>query len=453
MPTSQLPSSASGPIPTFWTLTLTNFYTEVDAVTVSSNPTDSIKASTKTYSRLGLGGWNSSTTTSQQNLQSADLGSSVAYGTTKTVFANSTQSVRTNENSSASRLQRRQVGALVIATIEGQVVSWTNEYQGEHEATLVSSAIVTSKTFQSALTVPGSRFKVADSHSIYKCLPPSAAPISSVPQNTGELSQAASSVLQTPIISSSVMGSIIQTDVFASTTETLVPVYSNPTPSLAQTTQASLNASTTHPGFPTTTSSCPGIDRFTVDFDDLPHFATFTNNTDIPPIFNPYRKLYFSGGYGYVPPPSDPYPPISPPQLAVFNFYGNVSSNSPNAGLELDGEIGAGPRASESAYWIDAYSAWLGCANAGPLDCQIAILGYDAFNTRITSQTVRQPPCPGLQKCTLTQINFTDQFRELAGIQFEAFVDKKPVSFYMDDLSLGWSNNSCAAQTERSSAQ
>lgn len=188
-------------------------------------------------------------------------------------------------------------------------------------------------------------------------------------------------------------------------------------------------------------------------FDDLPHFATFTNNTDIPPIFNPYRKLYFSGGYGYVPPPSDPYPPISPPQLAVFNFYGNVSSNSPNAGLELDGEIGAGPRASESAYWIDAYSAWLGCANAGPLDCQIAILGYDAFNTRITSQTVRQPPCPGLQKCTLTQINFTDQFRELAGIQFEAFVDKKPVSFYMDDLSLGWSNNSCAAQTERSSAQ
>lgn len=268
MPTSQLPSSASGPIPTFWTLTLTNFYTEVDAVTVSSNPTDSIKASTKTYSRLGLGGWNSSTTTSQQNLQSADLGSSVAYGTTKTVFANSTQSVRTNENSSASRLQRRQVGALVIATIEGQVVSWTNEYQGEHEATLVSSAIVTSKTFQSALTVPGSRFKVADSHSIYKCLPPSAAPISSVPQNTGELSQAASSVLQTPIISSSVMGSIIQTDVFASTTETLVPVYSNPTPSLAQTTQASLNASTTHPGFPTTTSSCPGIDRFTVDVSD-----------------------------------------------------------------------------------------------------------------------------------------------------------------------------------------
>ncbi|KAL9608720.1 MAG: hypothetical protein Q9167_006468 [Letrouitia subvulpina] len=345
IPTSQLPSSENGPISTFSTSTLTNSYTEVNTATVLLNPTDSIKTSTKAYSRLGPSGWNSSTSTSQQNSQSADQGRSVAYGITKTVFANSTQFVGIDESISASRLQRRQVGALVVATIEGQVVSWTNEYQGEHE-TSISSLVVAFKTFQGALTVPGS-----------------------------------------------------------------------------------------------------------LKFDDLPHFATFTDDTDIPPIFNPYRKLYFSGGYGYVPPPSDPYPPVSPPQLAVFNFYGNVSSNSPDAGLELDGEIGAGPRASESAYWIDAYSAWLGCANAGPFECQIDILGYDAFNTRITSQSVRQPPCLGLKKCTLTQVYFTDQFRELAGIQFEAFINEKPVSFYMDDLNLGWSNNSCAAQAERSSAQ
>lgn len=265
IPTSRISSSASGPISTFSTLILTNFYTEVDTLTVSSNPADSIKASTKAYSRLGLGGWNSSTTTLQQNLQSADSDSSVVYGTTKTVFANSTQFVRTNENSSVSQLQRRQVGALVVATIEGQVVSWTNEYQGEHEVTSVSSAIVTSETYPSALTVHGSRFKVADSHSRYKCLPPSAATISRVPQDTGELSQAASSVPPPLQASSGVLGPTIQTDVSASTTKTLVPVYSNLTASLAQPTPTSSNASATHPSFPTATSSCPGADRFTVD--------------------------------------------------------------------------------------------------------------------------------------------------------------------------------------------
>lgn len=189
-------------------------------------------------------------------------------------------------------------------------------------------------------------------------------------------------------------------------------------------------------------------------FDDLPHFSTSTPLSDIPPIFNPYQKLFFNGGYGYVPPPEDPYAPVSPPQLAVYNYHNDsVSQTAIDAGLELHGEIGAGPRVKESAYWIDAYSTWIGCANGGPSECRIDFIGYDQFDTEIATQTLLQPPCPGLVNCKLAQVAFTNQFRDLAGLQILAYVNKTPVTFYMDDLSLGWSNNTCAAQFERAAGE
>ncbi|KAL9021583.1 MAG: hypothetical protein Q9185_001231 [Variospora sp. 1 TL-2023] len=189
-----------------------------------------------------------------------------------------------------------------------------------------------------------------------------------------------------------------------------------------------------------------------LQFDDLPHFSTESPLSSIPPIFNPYRKLFFNSGYGYVPPPSDPFPPISPPQLAVYNYHNDsVSQTSVDDGLVLHGEIGAGPRVNESAYWIDAYSTWIGCANGGPGECTINFIGYDRFHNQIANQTVLQAACPGLVNCQLAQVSFTDEFRELAGLQILAYVDETPVTFYMDDLSVGWSNNSCAAGLERSS--
>lgn len=189
-----------------------------------------------------------------------------------------------------------------------------------------------------------------------------------------------------------------------------------------------------------------------LQFDDLPHFSTESPLSSIPPIFNPYRKLFFNSGYGYVPPPSDPFPPISPPQLAVYNYHNDsVSQTSVDDGLVLHGEIGAGPRVNESAYWIDAYSTWIGCANGGPGECTINFIGYDQLNNQIANQTVLQAACPGLVNCKLAQVSFTDEFRELAGLQILAYVDETPVTFYMDDLSVGWSNNSCAARLERSS--
>ena len=207
------------------------------------------------------------------------------------------------------------------------------------------------------------------------------------------------------------------------------------------------------------TSACDGAvvsPRFVVDFDDLPHFSTGSdpNDTDTPPIFNPYRKLYWEEHFGYVPPPTDPFPPHSPPQLAVYQEAGLAINSSPDAGLELVGEIGAGSRAADSAYWIDAYSAWLGCANSGPDDCYIEFRGYTyGSNESSISQSFRQPPCPGLKNCSLALVEFASGFSGLSGLQIIATVADEPVTWYMDDLSLGWSNNTCAAQLERSSSE
>lgn len=205
--------------------------------------------------------------------------------------------------------------------------------------------------------------------------------------------------------------------------------------------------------------------QLVIDFDDLPHFSTgsVSNDMDTPPIFNPYRKLYFEEHFGYVPLPTDPFPPHSPPQLAVYReedlnvtvaLENKGETGSPDAGLLLIGEIGAGPRAYDSAYWIDAYSTWLGCANSGPDDCFITVQGYVyGDNTSLVTQDFSQPPCPGLKNCSLALVEFGDGFRALTGLQIIATVDSNPVDWYMDDLVLGWSNNTCAAQMERSSSK
>ena len=221
---------------------------------------------------------------------------------------------------------------------------------------------------------------------------------------------------------------------------------------------------------------------------------------DIPPIFNPYHKLFFQQYFGYVPPPSDPFPPISPPQLAVYRADDSGATASPGAGvriffliqghsmsrarrfflvltlwaisilrvfrsrgsadseilqLELTGEIGSGPRASsDSAYWIDAYSAYLGCTNPGPNDCSITVKGYQnssAFS--YITQGFTQPPCLEMKNCSLALVELADGFRNLTGLQIIATVGGTPVDWYMDNLSLGWSNNTCAAQLKRSSQE
>ena len=62
-----------------------------------------------------------------------------------------------------------------------------------------------------------------------------------------------------------------------------------------------LNTTTESDTLPTAAPCGKGSSKFTIDFDDLPSFSTGSDDTDIPPIFNPYRKLYWEGQFGYVP--------------------------------------------------------------------------------------------------------------------------------------------------------
>ena len=63
------------------------------------------------------------------------------------------------------------------------------------------------------------------------------------------------------------------------------------------------------------------------------------------------------------------------------------------------------------------------------------------------------PPCAGMMNCSLALVELADGFRNLTGLQIIATVGTTAVDWYMDNLSLGWSNNTCAAQLERSSQE
>ncbi|PGH18642.1 hypothetical protein AJ80_04389 [Polytolypa hystricis UAMH7299] len=88
------------------------------------NPTTSTTSSTEAvlpFVKLGPGGWNMTAPSSSTQEGQHDLAPTPTMSATLTV-----QSIRTDK-----LLNKRQVGAIVVATINGQVVSWTNEYSGE----------------------------------------------------------------------------------------------------------------------------------------------------------------------------------------------------------------------------------------------------------------------------------------------------------------------------------
>ena len=160
--------------------------------------------------------------------------------------------------------------------------------------------------------------------------------------------------------------------------------------------------------------------------------------------------MWWDDKFGYVPPPTDPYLPHSGRQLAVWRYDNENVDASPDAGLESAGEFGAGPHESDSTYWIDGVSAWLGCENGGPVDCTMYINGYkNGSSTLVAHQIETIPACPGGVGCQLQLVHFNHDFHDLDGIQILAAVGQETVSWYMDDLVLAWSNNTCAAQLMR----
>lgn len=200
-------------------------------------------------------------------------------------------------------------------------------------------------------------------------------------------------------------------------------------------------------------TSCGESGNFTLNFDDTTVSGGDGGILPVSGLKNPYHHLFYANGFTYMPDKWEPYPAVSQPNVAVFLPIGtSLLPASPFAGTLLPGELGAGPRASVDAYWFNAYSGFFGCALNGVTPCALRISGYRYDSTLkqevlAVEQNVTIPPCWGYINCKMTQVAFNPNFRELSGIQFNAFTNKLgiPQMFMMDDLQLEWYNNSCSA--------
>jgi hypothetical protein len=172
------------------------------------------------------------------------------------------------------------------------------------------------------------------------------------------------------------------------------------------------------------------------------------------PLFNPYHQFHFSNGFTVVPPPRDPYFPSSKPLLTEFipNFTINKTNNDSgpnNQQLGYSGDIGNGDHGLAGCFGFNFYGASFGCDSRGP-DCDFTFTGfrYDRA-TQQTNQVAQEgsvvPACPPLQDCSLVPVIFTNEFMDLDSIRINVTVVGNPKIWWMDDLQLGWFNNTCAA--------
>ncbi|KKZ59823.1 hypothetical protein EMCG_05352 [[Emmonsia] crescens] len=229
---------------------------------------------------------------------------------------------------------------------------------------------------------------------------------------------------------------------------------SQPASTLTSITEITRTISSTPSSTPT---KCGESGEFTMDFDDLPRFSPSNNNTaSFPPIFNPYNHLFFSDGWSYGPPPTEPFPPTSNPHIGIYVPAKNKDNRgSPYAGLLAGGEFGAGPRSSLDTFWFDAYSAYFGCDNGSANTTCAVTVSAVRYSTKTNTEeavgmrTFTLPPCPGYKNCTLSPLDFGVSFRGISGLQFSASVRDKPVIFFVDDIKMNWYNNTCAAGLER----
>ncbi|KAF3490955.1 uncharacterized protein GIQ15_00472 [Arthroderma uncinatum] len=201
----------------------------------------------------------------------------------------------------------------------------------------------------------------------------------------------------------------------------------------------------------TAPTSCGETGYFTINFDDLPAYSPGKNQkAAYPPIFGPYHHFFFSSGWSYGPPPTEPFAPVSNPHIGIY-----VPTEKKGAEARPKGEFGAGPRAANELFWFDAFTTHAGCDNGNSTkSCELTVKGLKystESDTEIPSGTSKFviPPCVGLNRCNLTQIIFGDGFSGLSGMEIEARVAGKAVMWYIDDVKLRWHDDTCAAGIKR----
>ncbi|KAF2857970.1 hypothetical protein K470DRAFT_200694, partial [Piedraia hortae CBS 480.64] len=168
-----------------------------------------------------------------------------------------------------------------------------------------------------------------------------------------------------------------------------------------------------------------------------------------PPVMRPYKHLTFSDGWVYASEAREPFTPRSSPNVGVL-----LSGSIKRTMTVPLGRISTGPYRALSAFWFDAFDGWFGCVTFGIGPCTFAIQGY-VFDRNLgeellafaKNQTV--PACEQARGCELRLIEFPPIFRGLSALQVKAYVGDMEQAFVMDDLHLGWADQSCEAGLKR----
>ena len=111
------------------------------------------------------------------------------------------------------------------------------------------------------------------------------------------------------------------------------------------------------------------------------------------------------------------------------------------------GQISDGDFDETGCFRFNVYGANIGCDSTGPA-CDFNFAGYQLDSSRnevlVASQTKAVLACPTLENCELTEIDLDYSFTNLAFVRINVTVAGEPKIWWMDDLRLGWYENSCA---------
>ena len=195
----------------------------------------------------------------------------------------------------------------------------------------------------------------------------------------------------------------------------------------------------------------PSYGNFTVNFDDIPPLVVPSkeqSSIHAAPLFSPYHQFDFSDGFTVGPPPTDAYHPSSPPLLLEFTpFYSGLQVDSPDAEHHFTGQISSGDHASTGCFNFNFFGGSFGCNSTGP-NCEFTFSGYrydivEKQDSVIHTQTSSITACPAQIDCVLVPVFLDEGFKNLTHVRINATVEGEPKSWWIDDLKLGWFDNSC----------
>ncbi len=168
-------------------------------------------------------------------------------------------------------------------------------------------------------------------------------------------------------------------------------------------------------------------------------------------MLSPYHRFWFSPGFEVLPSPQDSAGPSS--ENRMLQFEPSIASNGVEPGVA---KISVGPQKSTACFQFNFYSSNIGCKSDGP-DCVFNFtgIGYDYKSEqegRVVSQTLHIPACHSQEDCKLAPTE-VDGFEHLTSILISMTVNGEEGPWWMDTLSLGWSDNACATATCRSTVR